>query len=235
MNFKETYEKIGLLGTIFERLFHYLKFLPPQLFIEERIKHQNRLQTLDQTNRKVEVLKRLKSIEIIIFGFIFIYILFSFFIEQINLNNFWRYFVLLILTFRLLDLIQVNVNIALFDNLKITTSEETPIFIYSSIRSITLAILNFIEIGIIFGFYYSLIHCGALSETNLTSSDKFYFSFVTQLTIGYGDISPTGFFKLIAICQGLLGYFFTILIISRFINLLPTIKSEIEYKNNEKK
>ena len=227
MNLKDTYKKIGLIGTIFERFFHLLKYLPPQILIEERIKHQNRIQELDDKKRQNEIFRRLKLTEIMIFIFISLYILFWFFIYVINANKSLKYISIVILTLRLIDIIQVNVNIAIFDNLKINKKKKSPVFIFSSIRSISLVTLNFIEIAIIFGFLYIFIESGELSSTTtLTNFDKFYFSFVTQLTIGYGDISPKGFFKLLTILQGLLGYLFTILIISRFINLLPKIESE---------
>jgi hypothetical protein len=44
---------------------------------------------------------------------------------------------------------------------------------------------------------------------------------VTQLTIGYGDIAPMGPVKYLALFQGFIGFLFTILILGRFIALLP--------------
>lgn len=218
--------QIGIIATIFERLFHLLKFLPPQVFVEERTKHQKRLQSLNDADREKAILNRLKITEGIILVYVLIYFISYFLLTTVSSYLCLKYIVLTLLALRLIDIIQVNVNISIFDNLKIDKSKY-PVFVYSSIRSIILVCLNFIEIAIIFGFFYSLITIGHFeSKSVLTSLDKFYFSFITQLTIGYGDITPVGFNKLLSVIQGLIGYFFTILILSRFINILPLIKSE---------
>ena len=54
-------------------------------------------------------------------------------------------------------------------------------------------------------------------------SDFFYFSFITLLTIGYGDIIPTiEISKKLVVLVGLLGHFYTVfvtaIIIGKFLN-----------------
>jgi hypothetical protein len=41
------------------------------------------------------------------------------------------------------------------------------------------------------------------------------------MTIGYGDITHTGFLKACAALQGLIGFFFGLIVLSRFLSYLP--------------
>ena len=50
---------------------------------------------------------------------------------------------------------------------------------------------------------------------NIPFSDALYFSFITGLTIGYGDISPaTGMGRLLAVLTGLVGILITGLVVA---------------------
>ena len=49
----------------------------------------------------------------------------------------------------------------------------------------------------------------------------FYFSVITQLTIGYGDVYPMGWMRVLAAAQGLIGAFFAIGVFARAITALP--------------
>lgn len=53
-----------------------------------------------------------------------------------------------------------------------------------------------------------LVEDGELRQVDIIGSliHSFYFSGVTLLTIGYGDIVPTGIGRLIALCEALIGY-----------------------------
>jgi hypothetical protein len=55
--------------------------------------------------------------------------------------------------------------------------------------------------------------------------DALYFSMITQLTIGYGDIRPLHAARWIASLQGLVGFGFTLLIIGRFVSLIPPVRT----------
>lgn len=53
-----------------------------------------------------------------------------------------------------------------------------------------------------------LVEDGSLNPVNLIGSfiHSFYFSGVTFLTIGYGDITPVGIGRLVALIEALIGY-----------------------------
>lgn len=76
--------------------------------------------------------------------------------------------------------------------------------------------INYVELMIWFGVVY------ALNYHSLHGADEpasaFYFSIVTQLTIGYGDVSPMGWLRIIAALQGLIGALFVIVVLARAIS-----------------
>jgi hypothetical protein len=95
-------------------------------------------------------------------------------------------------------------------------------------RTLALAIINYVELALCFGIIYGFNY-GSLSDTAAQATQPtqpivgFYFSIITQLTIGYGDISPTGWLRAVAAVQGLLGAFFIILVFARLVTSLPPV------------
>lgn len=226
-------EDTGYITRVLERFFHLLKMLPPQCFVEERVAHQKKLHSMSPEDRKAAMRKRLKRTESIIASYILLYIVSLFFLVQIQGNAFLMWFLVVVLSLRLIDIIQVNVNISIFDHTRLVS--QTPTFVFSAARSIILVSHNFIEIALIFGFYYTFLPGSLECKAPLMPWDYFYFSFITQLTIGYGDITPADPSKGLVVFQALLGYFFTILIVSRVINILPKIISEKEIEELQNK
>jgi hypothetical protein len=45
----------------------------------------------------------------------------------------------------------------------------------------------------------------------------FYVSIVTQLMIGYSNVYPTGWLRVVAAVQGLVGFVFVVLVFGRFV------------------
>jgi len=92
-------------------------------------------------------------------------------------------------------------------------------------RTLALAIINYVELALCFGIIYGF-NSGSLNDSAHPHQPTqpiigFYFSIITQLTIGYGDVSPTGWLRAVAAIQGLVGAFFIILIFARIVTSLP--------------
>lgn len=127
---------------------------------------------------------------------------------------------------RLLGILQMTVNLTLFDHLRIHTHKY---WVESSVRNLILSMVNYAEMMAGFGILYAiLIGRGGHFRGAESQLDGFYFSGITQLTIGYGDIAPIGAAKVLTLFHGLAGLLFTLFILSRFITLLPEIDAELK-------
>jgi hypothetical protein len=125
---------------------------------------------------------------------------------------------------RILDIIQITGNVSLFDRLKINWRYY---YIENTVRTILLSLINYLEFILCFGFIYCVAgRGGRLLRFPESPFDGYYFSGATQLTIGYGDIAPHGWIKYLALFQGFLGFLYALLILGRFIALLPEAPEE---------
>jgi hypothetical protein len=89
-------------------------------------------------------------------------------------------------------------------------------------RTAVLAGINYVELALCFGVIYALNHqCLNGAFRPITG---FYFSFITQLTIGYGDVSPKGWLRLVVVLQGLIGLLFVVSVLVRAIAALPPVQ-----------
>jgi hypothetical protein len=131
-----------------------------------------------------------------------------------------------VLAVRVMDIFQSSVNMSVFDQLR--TDEH--LVISSAVRTLVLSFLNYVELGVCFGLLYA-----TLGESLIGSAgwmDDLYFSAVTQLTIGYGDIRPVGWARFVSVLQGLISVAFTVLMLGRIVGVLPRIVTVMKHSGD---
>jgi hypothetical protein len=91
-----------------------------------------------------------------------------------------------------------------------------PTNVISPQRTLVLAAINYVELMLWFGLVYALNYKSLHGASQPATA--FYFSIITQLTIGYGDVSPEGWLRIEAALQGLIGALFVIVVLGRAIS-----------------
>jgi hypothetical protein len=120
---------------------------------------------------------------------------------------------------RVLDVLQAVVNVNIFDQLRGGSGTH---FVASLVRTVILALWNYLELILCFGIIYS---CMLPKLKNVGSSmGAYYFSVVTQLTIGYGDVQPVDSARFVTSCQAIVGFLVAIIAIARLIAFLPRVE-----------
>jgi hypothetical protein len=148
--------------------------------------------------------------------------------ECMGLTRGWLPLVLIFFAlWRILDIVQYAVNTTLFDGL----SGRPDNCVASRARMIVLAGVNYIELCACFGIIYAA-YCANQNCCHLSGAGSpltaFYFSIITQLTIGYGDVHPMGWLRIVAAAQGLIGTIFVVLVFARLVAALPQIKGVLD-------
>jgi len=123
-----------------------------------------------------------------------------------------------LVSYRVFETVQAVVNVTLFDHFRIEGTHR----VAGVTRSVVLGLWNYFELIVCFGVLYAA-HPGWLASDVKVNS--YYFSAITQLTIGYGDIRPVGSGRLIAVFQGLIGLFILVVVLARFVTLMPEVRS----------
>jgi hypothetical protein len=210
----------SIITWFFERAFWFLHQLSPSRMAGgSRVAHVNSEAFRQNPMQATAIRSRRKEL----------YILTWFVIEALlllfaELEAGWPLWIPRVLaTIRILDIFQSAVNLSVFDQLR--TDER--VVISSAVRTLVLSFLNYLELLICFGIVYvTMLGQLAGAETWL---DAIYYSVVTQLTIGYGDIRPVGTARFVSAIQGLVAVAFTILILGRIVSVLPKIESVMKH------
>lgn len=210
----------SLITWCFERLFWGLYLLSPsRLAGGSRVVHyRSEAFRLDPHGTTV---RRSRRVEV--------YILSWFIIEAVllavaALEAGWPLLISRVLaSIRILDILQSSVNLSVFDQLRSRGS----LMVSSAVRTLVLSFLNYLELIILFGILYTSVNEKLVGSAGWL--DALYYSVVTQLTIGYGDIRPLGVARLISSLQGLIAVAFTILIFGRIVSVLPRIESVMRH------
>lgn len=205
---------------LFERVFRFLQFLPPQGLAGRFHGFRSELSMAHVRSRRRSA-ERSKSVErwigayAILDGVAFASC-FGWGRGAQIVASIWA-------VLRVIDIVQATVNVTLFDRLRGRADNR----VASRSRLVVLGFLNFGELIVCFATIYGA--SWHLLKGAFTSPwDALYFSVVTQLTIGYGDLTPTGILRLVVVAQGMSGLAFLALVFARTITALPQIEEVIE-------
>ncbi len=220
----ETLKQISPISYTFERFFHWgSRASLERLFGPSRVEIQENFHKA--TDRRHAARARGKRIE----TYLSVWILIEFATISFGtlcLNRWVTYMFIVASILRIADIIQITGNHSLFDRLKFSWHHY---YIENTVRTILLSLINYVELIVCFGYLYCIIgrnkHFLHFKDSPF---DGYYFSGSTQLTIGYGDIIPSGPVKYLALFQAFIGFLFTILILGRYISLLPESKEDAE-------
>ena len=189
----------GFLTSVIKRLFAGLKYLSPLAWLE-RFRPNITPTTVE---------------------WYVLICLFLEFIAAINVTKIvgwasWQQRVILALAaIKILEIIRVTASVALFDEGVVASIQ----------RTLILAAINFLELGLCFGFFYAL-NKELLEGDGVGALTGFYFSFITQLTIGFGDIHPIGWLCIVAVIQGLTAALFVLLVFGKIVASLRPLQSD---------
>jgi Ion channel len=119
-------------------------------------------------------------------------------------------------TWRATDIAATAIRVTLFD--RVAPRPRPKMFVASHERMIILAIMNYVELALCFAVIYA--KWPACIHGRSDGLDALHLSFISQLTIGYGDVYPTGFLRVVSWAQGAICLFLLILILGRFVSAL---------------
>ena len=136
---------------------------------------------------------------------------------------------------RILDISAYAQRVVIFDRyIPVAMGAAQPEHVIGSKeRVIVMSFINYLETGLCFAMLYWLLPNASVVQSGTTMNsgqDALYFSFVTQLTIGYGDFTPKGDARWIAVTQGFLGTLYLTVVIARFIATLASVTDVSEMK-----
>lgn len=134
-----------------------------------------------------------------------------------NVPEWGRLLLYLLVGVRIVEILQKAFSVTVFARLSRRTDDS----IVSAPRMVFLAFVNFAELAACFGTVY------ALDLARLHGADgvvaAYYFSLITQLTIGFGDIVPTGYLRLVVVLHGAVAVAFFTLVFARLMTALPEL------------
>lgn len=226
----------SLLTWVAERIFFWLEFLSPTiLFIPTRnLLHYHSQELEEGDSKEAFIIEKTKHRAQRVDA----YMMFALVSEVILIallpyyyeNATARILVAIVSVLRIIEIIQANANLNLFDRIRYGESNHVTV---SLTRNLLLSGMTYIELMLLFGLLYTMKLSSLAGATGW--GDALYFSFITQLTIGYGDIHPVGFARFLSAIQGTIGLFFSLLIMGRFVSLLPSVRTVLGDEEQIKK
>lgn len=139
----------------------------------------------------------------------------------------WHYFLLTYSMFRVLEILVYQINVLLFDELR-AREQHKSYSIKSYRRMIILLLHNFVEIIFWFAAGYGLfLYNFNTPIQNMSLLRLIYSSFTVMTTFGTNILSAKTEFGFCMIwMQSICGLIMTVISLTRFIGLLPTVKSD---------
>lgn len=199
----------------FERLFRLLQLLPPQVVLSSLLGNRADL-TPDQIESRAFTAARARRVEAFIFAYLILDSLA--FAATFSGRQPLLFAGLAWVVLRGVDIVQATVNVMLFDPMRGRTDSQ----VASRVRLVVRGFVNFLELLVCFATVYASFIDKLKGATS--PWDALYFSVITQLTIGYGDLAPLGSLRAVAAIQGLGGLAFLALVFARTIAALPPIR-----------
>lgn len=216
--------RLGPITTLAQWVFSIAKWLAPMHWLRKSCPllryrselSQKEVRSLDFTRRRV------KAVDIYVLSYVAVEVVLVTCACLVHLPLVVAWLAILIVGLRIIEIMQVTVNATVFDQLAGRPDNR----VASKPRMVVLAILNFAELCLCFGVVYAL-NISLLHGTGRAATG-FYFSVITQLTIGYGDVHPISVLRVVAALQGLIGVVFVVLVLARLIATLPRIDSVLD-------
>jgi hypothetical protein len=210
----------SLITWVLERLFRFLQLLSiATWFMGTRVGAQT--QFVQGQDPVVITKRRGKQIEAYVVTWFALEVLLITFVA--NLQESFQCLVGFVAAYRILDILQATLNLNVFDRLRVSTRQ---IFVASLARTAILSVWNFFESIFCFSIIYSANHqLLKHGYGKIDAFDPIYFSTVTQLTIGYGDVMPMSWLRGVAVLQGACGFLLGVFAVSRVISFLPRTPS----------
>lgn len=222
----------GIITPTLAALFRLLAYVSPLTWIRRATRAQEQLEDAFQSDRVKVARSRSRFVDRYVIGWLLIEVILIvtgdvWRVARIRLGQIpvaWLAVVLAIV--RLIDIVQVAINLTFFD---IQTLRKD--VVASVQRVVILTFINYAEVAVMFAVLYASM----LPDLRNANSvyDALYFSIVTQLTIGYGDVQPTGAARVLVTLQGGLAFVFAVLLISRLLAFLPPIIGVEESKRDQ--
>jgi len=171
----------------------------------------------DEINDPEYAAKRTRAIEIYILVWLAAAAVCAFVVEPNIQCRTLRWVLYGLAILRIVEVVQVPVNTLVFDAI----SGRAELQVASHVRTLVLTVLNAFELAFWFGVIY-VLRLDDLKDAS-TKADAWYFSVVTQFTIGYGDITPKPALRFVVGLHILLAFILVVLIIARAVAILPAM------------
>src|SRR5579883_2395721 len=191
-------KEFSYLSWLAERLCFFAEFISPSiLFIPTRSLIHWGLHDIEQAGEKESYLiermrHRARHVDLYIVSSIVVEILLGFILLSTN-SALVRIVVQILMVIRIIDIAQANINLNVFDRLRFAESSHVTV---SVTRNLIIAAITYGELMLVFSLLYATLPADLHGIQGV--HECLYFSMVTQLTIGYGDIHPIGIVRYIA-------------------------------------